>query len=150
MKMSMKTILESARADVDYARYLQKKILTRKAEMAEDLMIGNQILENADCTPSYYHQCGAVVIDATITVTSFKEDPVLLEVLEKALNLAAPRATEDYIDENMTRREFRFVLPNGGTIRIFARLNEEEATACRKVQIGTKLQETPVYKIECD
>jgi hypothetical protein len=92
-----------------------------------------------------------VVIDVR-GVTSLKEDGRLLQILGRACEFAKADGTTDYVSSSCAQRDYNFNLPNGGSLRIEATLANagDTGTNCRRVQVGSKLEETPVYKIECD
>jgi hypothetical protein len=113
--------------------------------------------EHLRAEPSTYKSTWSGTVDNTLnirmehTVDSLKEGAVPA-MIEAAMSMGFEAiGTHDYALEWCASRVFRFEM-NINNVRISLRLEaniKDGSEACRKVQVGTKLEEVPQYELVC-
>lgn len=150
--MNIIPLLQSLQYDVKTAKERLAAAKADRAELKADAKLVTRIAGRSGYVRGYITGYSAPRLWATIhlTVSNFKFDRKLIRVLERALEIATAKGSEDYVSEHLTGRSFNFDLPNGGKLTVEARLNDAEAKNCRKVKTGVELREVATYAIECD
>ena len=149
------SMMQSLRHDVKAAQERVTAMRTLRVKIDADLKITKKIAGRAYGTAYVAGYQTNLRLAATIHVpelTSLKYDARLLRVLGRAIEFSEPKGSEDYVSDWIAERTFIFNLPNGGTLRVEARLKDQgdSGTKCRKIQTGVELKETPVYQILCE
>lgn len=88
-----------------------------------------------------------------VPCTSLKDGP-LPDILSKALVLGfEATGSDDALGETYAERKYRFTKNLGGVVvnlTIRAAIREADGATCRKVQVGTKLEEVAQYQLVCE
>lgn len=164
--VSISRLAASHREDAKLARERAQKTLAARDALAAAERDANTVCKVADLLAqcqyvnvnvwAHGHGDGAELsVSFDVPCTSLKEG-VIPAVLEAALAQGfEPEATasKDYVNEWATQRTYRFRKDYAdGTccsLRITADI-KDGSSSCRKVQIGTKLEEVPQYAIACE
>lgn len=151
--LTVTSILRDLRDDVRIAKNRVDTVRRNTPAIKKDLELVRSIAKLVKGVRSYinaYTFRGNVACNiALMELQSIKNDPLLLKVLERALDVATPSSTNDYVSDWAATRDFEFMLPNGGKLTIEARL-ADNAASCQRVKIGTKLVEEATYELVCN
>lgn len=119
-----------------------------KAEILADIAVAEQVADGARMRKYVDTWVPAASCTIELVVDDLKTDPVLLAVLERALELPT-RKSHDNVNEWQAERVYGFDLPNGGTLRVEASVKSDGVT-CRKVVVGQTVRVEPTYELRCD
>ena len=101
------------------------------------------------------YDAGDAELSASFEVpcTSLKDGP-LPDILSKAMLVGfEPTSTDDAVGELYAERKYRFTKRLGGVVvnlTIRAAIQDADGATCRKVQVGTKLEEVAQYQLVCE
>lgn len=146
--VSAASLIAGVKRDLQIAKDRLAAARNNKAQIAHDLKVAKIILGRSVSYMQAYLFGGKLHVSATISgLESLKTDKRLVRILERAIDVATPTGTSDYVATWIAERTFSFELPCGGELKIEARL--KDGGSCHKVQTGVELVETPTYRIEC-
>ena len=147
----IKELRESFQSDVEFAK-LRKHSLNHP-NIREGLkllvLIGKQAerIGNVQTSQFVYAYSTCLSADVTVNTDSLKSDEVckFLEWIEEKVGLIS--SSSDYASDYTAGRTF-FVNNDLLRLEVTFRL-PVDGDACRRVKVGTKMVEQPVYKLEC-
>lgn len=146
---SVSSLINEVREDVKAARERLALLRLVRHDVAADRATAKRIVGRKASHVYAYLSGSHIRVTASVTVDSFKEDKVLLNMLNRALDLAEATGSRDFVTDYMAERTYSFLLPHGGKLEIEARLRGDGSATCRRVQTGSKLVEQATYEIQC-
>lgn len=148
-----KYIANELAADRDNAKRRAVAMLARLPLATLDERAALQIIGDTPSVGAYYSpwmsEYDGFRATLRVRVESIKDDPLLLDILNRAVERNLVVETTDFVSDWLVERSFRVSLPHGGVLTIEARVASDSKT-CRKVQVGTETTETPRYELRCD
>jgi len=91
-----------------------------------------------------------MVVTLEGTTSSLKQG-IIVDIMERAMSAGfEATGSEDYLNSWASQRTFKFTQSIAGiNVEIKVVANIKDSVVCKKVQVGTKLEETAVYEIVC-
>lgn len=121
------------------------------ANMVADYAQSIDFTEWAYIDPYVGHSTQELTVSLEGTVDSLKEGAVV-DMIERAMACGFEDVgSKDYLSEYASQRSFRFSQVVAGVkidLKIVANI-KAASSACRKVQVGTKLEAVPQYELVC-
>ena len=157
-KVTVTSILADVANDAKRARIRAQSAKTHAPTMRAVLYTLRHVFakcdtHNAWVSTSSYSDRADFYVTADLTVDTMKSIQLQRALLEvDAIGWFATEATADYVVETFAERTFKYTHTVGG-LHIILSVNAKlraSGEACRIEQIGTKLEEKPVFAIRCD
>lgn len=165
MLRNMQDIVASRVSDLDYEQRKLKNLRYNYKNAKNAINFMNRVLSRFKpedfkdvsnwVETSGYSTEATLTVSISLYVTSLTSGPIanLLRFLMEAGIDAAK--TEDTTGTTYAYRSFKMAKPATDTmiainIAVHAEIVDGDDATCRKVQVGTKTQEVPVFEIKCD
>lgn len=158
--ISLTNILAKRREDLALARESMKRLQDNAPAFRAAIHVANMVADYAQSIDftrwSYVNPyVGRDVQELDVVlegyVDSLKEGAVV-DMIERAMSCGFEDVgSKDYLSEYASQRSFRFSQVVAGVkidLKIVANI-KEASEACRKVQVGVKLEEVPQYELVC-
>ena len=156
-KVTVSSILADVANDAKLARLRAKSARGHAATMRAVLNVLRHVFakcdsHNAWISASSYSEQADLYITADLNVDSMKSIELQRALLEvDAIGWWSTEATSDYVVETFAERTFKYT-HTVNNLRVVLSVNarlRESGEACRIEQVGTELEEKPVFAIRC-